>query len=69
MLLENVGHHILQGVMHLADRKAVVASASASRLSLFSCLGPPQPMCLLMLCTSLKTEQVRAECAPQGLVG
>lgn len=30
MLLENVGHHILQGAMHLADRKAVSGGLCSS---------------------------------------
>lgn len=67
MLLENVGHHILHGAMHLADRKAVVASAPASRLSLSSCPGSPKPIYLLMLCVNLKIEQVGAECALRAL--
>lgn len=54
MLLENVGHHTLHGAVHLADRKTLVASAPASRLSLSSCPGSPKPMCLLMLCMGLK---------------
>lgn len=67
MLLENVGHHILHGAMHLADRKAMVASAPASRLSLSSCPGSPKSICLLMLCVSLKIEQVGAEFALRAL--
>ena len=69
MLLENVGHCVLHRAMNLADKKALVASALASRLSLSSCPGSPKPMCLLMLCLGLKTERVGAKRALRASQG
>lgn len=40
MLLEKVGHCVLHGAMNLADKKALVDSALASRLSLSSSWVP-----------------------------
>lgn len=69
MLLENVGHRLLHGALHLLDRKTLVSSAPAPRPSPPSCPGSPQPVCLRMLCVSLKTELVGAQCALWALWG
>lgn len=71
MLLEDVGHCVLHGAVHLADRETLVASAPAAacRRSRPSRPASPKLTCPLILRVTLSKREHSEDWEPPGVTG